>query len=396
MKIACVLIPHFPLSAEIYRQSRCIGSRPVILVNARASRRLVLDFSPDLTGLMPDMPLQAALSRCKSVALVEADMPYYHDILVHILETLEKIVPAVENAGLGCAYLDIAGLEAIYGGKGGLLKAIFQAIPGAFKAQLGIADSKFPAYVAATRAQAGEAVEVTTETRDFLKDYPVDILPVSWRTIERLRSFGLEKLGQVAAIPIGPLQAQFGREGYAIWHLANGIDNRPLLSRRSAEYIEEHLSFPAPTVTLEVILLAVDSLLTRAFSCPRLRGRCARWSTLTAQLSNGAVWQRRVAFKEPAGSKSQALFSIKSSLELISFPGPLEDLGLVLSGLTGETGRQESLFLNIRRSRLAGLSEALQQLEARLGKKPPIFQVRTLETWSRIPERRQALIPYSL
>lgn len=394
MKIACVFIPHFPFIAEVLRQPE-LANKPAILVNSHASHRVVLDFSPDLAGLTTNMPLQAALSRCMGTSLIESDIPYYQDAFVHILEELERVVPVVEDAGLGCAYLDIGGLDELYGGRGGLLKAILGAIPVAFKARIGTAQGKFPAYVAATSPmhQGGHAVEAGAAGH-FLKDYPVDILPASWKTIQRLHSFGLAKLGQVAALPIGPFQAQFGRDGYEIWRLANGFDSRPLLPRRSAESIAEHLDFTAPTATLEVILIAVETLLSRAFSRPQLGGRCVRWATLSGQTSNGLVWQRRVAFKEQIGTKSRALFAIKSSLESVTLPGPLEDLGLLLSGLSGETGRQENLFLHIRRQQQ--LTEAIQQLEARLGKKPHIFQVRSLETWSRIPERRQALTPFSL
>ena len=41
------------------------------------------------------------------------------------------------------------------------------------------------------------------------------------------------------------------------------------------------------------------------------------------------------------------------------------------------------------------LKEALRQLQARLGAQPPIYQVREVEPWSRIPERRQVLVPFS-
>ena len=400
MKIACVLIPHFPFYAEFHRRPELADKpRCIIGVNTHASRRVVLDFSPACEGLQPDMPLQAALSRCKNVTLIDSDMPYYQDTFVHVLEDLESRCIGVEDAGLGCAYLDVSSLEELYGGRDGLLKAILDAIPGAFKAQIGMAQGKFPAYVAATTPmhRSGQAIEVGPDAGDFLKGYPVDILPVSRRTIERLHSFGLESLGQVAALPVGPLQAQFGWTGREIWRLANGMDSRPLLPRSSAESIAEHLTFPAPTATLEVLLMAVENLLSRAFARPLLQGRCARWATLSGQTSNGYVWQRRIVFKEPAGSKSRALFAIKSALESLSLSGPLEDMGLLLSGLTGETGRQESLFLNVRQRQQLG--EAIQQLEARLGnpdKVRIIFQVRSMETWSRIPERRQALTPFSL
>ena len=38
------------------------------------------------------------------------------------------------------------------------------------------------------------------------------------------------------------------------------------------------------------------------------------------------------------------------------------------------------------------LHQSISQLRARLGLAPPIYQVRELEPWSRVPERRQALV----
>jgi DNA polymerase-4/protein ImuB len=101
----------------------------------------------------------------------------------------------------------------------------------------------------------------------------------------------------------------------------------------------------------------------------------------------------RVAFKEPAGSKVKALFAIKAKLDGIALPGPLEDMRLTLSGLTGEAGRQESLWTEIRRDQQ--LHDAVDQLESRLGAAPPLYQVREMEPWSRIPERRHALVQLS-
>ena len=60
--------------------------------------------------------------------------------------------------------------------------------------------------------------------------------------------------------------------------------------------------------------------------------------------------------------------------------------------LTGEAGLQSSLFNDVRREE--NLREAVRQLEVRLGRRPPIYQVREVEPWSRIPERRQALVQY--
>ena len=79
-------------------------------------------------------------------------------------------------------------------------------------------------------------------------------------------------------------------------------------------------------------------------------------------------------------------------LEALELPGPLEDMSLTLSGITGESGLQSSLFSDLRKQ--DQLKEMMRQLEALLGCRPPIYRVRDVEPWSRIPERRQALVPF--
>ncbi|HZA24247.1 MAG TPA: DNA polymerase Y family protein, partial [Dehalococcoidia bacterium] len=64
----------------------------------------------------------------------------------------------------------------------------------------------------------------------------------------------------------GSIQAQFGVEGLKAWQLANGIDHSPLVPRPFRELVSESLTFPSPTVTLSAILVAIEFLLTRAFS----------------------------------------------------------------------------------------------------------------------------------
>ncbi len=100
-----------------------------------------------------------------------------------------------------------------------------------------------------------------------------------------------------------------------------------------------------------------------------------------------------MVFRSPIGSRAHAFPLVGTALEGRPPPGPLEDLRLTLSALTGEGGRQESLFRDVRRQQ--NLEEAVRQLRERLGVQPPIYHVREVEPWSRMPERRQALVPFA-
>ena len=338
------------------------------------------------------MPLQEALSRCKVAALVQADEPYYRTIFHRVIESLSQRSPLVEKADLGCAYVGVDGLEAMYGDEARLVASLLQARTPDFNARVGLARGKFPAYIAAVLSGGGQATRVPENVAGFLKGLYIDLLPISWENKVRLHRFGLHTIGQLASLSIGSVQAQFGPEGRMAWELANGTDNSRLLPHKPEETVSESLTFPSPTTTLYAIQSAVELLLGRAFANPALRGRHVRTADLESMVLRKPSWTRHFAFKEAVNSKDKALSALKASLETVDLPGALEDMRLTLSGITGEFGIQAGLFPDMRRQEQ--LRESMKQLEARLRSRPPIFQVRDVEPWSRIPERRQALVQF--
>ena len=92
------------------------------------------------------------------------------------------------------------------------------------------------------------------------------------------------------------------------------------------------------------------------------------------------------------GSRDPALAVIKSALESVALPGPLEDMKLTLTGLTGESGIQANLFSDVRKQEQ--LRESIRQLRVRWGGQTPIYLARDLEPWSPIPERQKVLVPF--
>lgn len=394
MKIACVLISHLPAKAE-QRRHPDLRRRPVIITEESRAKRVVLDSSPEAAGVSAGTPLQEALSRCKDATLLQADMPYYQKVFDRVIEGLQQRSPLVEKAELGCAYVGVDGLEGIYGSEARLITSLLQATPHDLSARLGLACGKFLAYVAAATSSGGHATRVPDDAAGFLAQLPVNLLPISWDKKARLHGFGLHTMGQLASLPVGSVQAQFGTEGKLAWDLANGVDPSPLFPYSQEEAVTEFLTFPSPATTIHAIVPAVEVLLGRAFSQPALRGKYVRTAEMESSILNKPPWTRRFAFKTAINSKGRALSVVRSSLESAELPGALEDLKLTLAGITGESGIQGGFFSDVRRQEQ--LRETMRQLEARLGpsaKGPPIYQIRDVEPWSRIPERRQALVPY--
>jgi DNA polymerase IV len=385
----CVLLSHFSLRCEVLRNP-AIEGQAVIIIYGTGSRKLVLDYSPELEGLQRDIPLQEALSRYDRAEIVQADIPYYGTVFNRILDNLETRSPLVEGPEPGIAYLDIDGLQYIYPEDIKLVEAVREVIPESFSSQIGIAIGKFPAYLAAGCSPSGGYKILTGDISQFMAGLPCDILPVSLKTKRRLGDFGIKTLGRLAAMPEGPLQSQFGPEGRLMWELARGNDDTPLYPRLWEEILENSATLTSVTVSLETMLAAFEGLLTPVFAQITVKGLGIGCLNLWTRTWDSERWERKIQFKEPAVDLKATLSRVRQVMEDFPQPGPVEEVGIKITRLAYCRGHQKSLFRDVRNH--DNLLEDIHQLELRQGA-TRVFKLKEVEPWSRIPERRYALTP---
>jgi DNA polymerase-4/protein ImuB len=389
VKILCILLPHVPLKCETVRNPGLADCRVVVLHGA-GSRKAVLDYSPDIDGVQKDMTLQQALARDSEVELVQADLPVYWSAFNSVLDVLEfSVSPLVEGPELGTAYLDIGGLHLIYPDDESIIRAVRDVIPAAFGTQMGIAGGKFPAYIAALNSPLN-GYKALSGDLGFMSDLSCDVLPVPMKHKTMLREFGIHTLGQLAVFPAGPLQSQFGSEGVKIRELARGFDDTPLYPRDTRDVIEENTMLPSVATSIDTVLAVVETLVSRVFGKISLKGLGIHNLALWTRSYDSEYWERTIRFKDPAMDMKSAVSRIRRVLENYPQPGPVEQAGIRVTRLGYPRGRQNSLFTEIRGRN--HLMEDIRQLELRQGN-PQVFRIKEVEPWSRIPERRYALIP---
>ncbi len=141
---------------------------------------------------------------------------------------------------------------------------------------------------------------------------------------------------------------------------------------------------------MEAILVGVESLLSGILRETKGKGICAL--LLWANIWGSGYWEQSIKFKEPALNTRNALSRIKQMLENHPPPGPVEELGIRITALGTGSGHQKNLFSEVRSK--DNLLDDIKQMEVRLGGHQ-VFKVKEIEPWSRIPERRQALVPIS-
>ena len=389
---ACVLISHFRAKAEARRNTK-VRDRPVVIVDRSEGRPLVVDSSAGASHVKAGMTLEEAMSHNTNTIVLDADGPYYSKVFDQILKSLQAVSDRVEKAELGIAYVGLDGLETLYNGEANLVRALLNSIPSDLNPRVGIGSSKFAAFIAARTSKPGGASRVPDDVASFLAPFSIDHLPVSSDAEARLHRFGLNSMGDIASLKVELFVDQFGPEGKRIWELCNGIDDSPIVPLEYEESILEHLSLPFYSTSLEVLNVAVDSLLKRAYFRPRMRGKYVAKAQLQCTTFNSACWEKPFNFKHGIGSWERASFAIKSQLETDPPQSPIEDVTLTLSRFTNETGTQSALLPDVSKDRQRELIDVDQRLRAKMKGEHALYKVVEVAPWHPVPEMRALQVP---
>jgi nucleotidyltransferase/DNA polymerase involved in DNA repair len=385
-----------------------------LLASGESSRRTIWQVSERAheAGVRPEQLVSQAVSMCPSLTLLEPDPAHYDAAVESMLELLAEITPILEPAGRGRVFLGMDGLGRLFGSPERqakrALNSLFRIFPAPLVAatRAGMAPGKFGAWVAAASARSGEpAIIAESELSRFLARCPVGSLPVDPLIVQRLERLGLQTLGELRRLPEPSLIAQFGDEGRSALAWATGRRIDPVRPWHRPEPIRVSLDFPNPVGITETLHGALDRLIERALSRPARRGRSVTSMRLGAQLEGGGSWFVETVLREPTSQRERIASALRMKMA-ISPPPKAVDILIVELTQFGAPSAQTSLFdrKNENGRAAAGrelaqgevppsLRDAVKELKLRLGHSP-LYRVVEVDPWSRIPERRHALLSF--
>ena len=370
---------------------------PLVLGPRPGERPLITDRSPEAAerGIRPGMALREALAVAPDIVVVDPNPARETEVSEAIIAALSELSPIIEPDQPGRCYIDLTGSTRHMGPPDRAAERMIAEIPATLRPRVGIAPGKFAAWVAARKAPAGRSrVVLPGAVSAFLAPEPSTALPLPPETTDLLIRLGLKSLGQLAALPLGAVTSRFGPDGHRAWLLASGRSNTADMTvrmRRPVPTVTERIALPAPSTSREMVFLGVDELITRTFGHPDMRDRHVRQVLLSVGIENGRSWDRMLTLREPTGYERLGVV-LRRRLDHLELPGAVEHLTITLTGIITAPARQETLP-GIRHQRSRPLVEAVQHLKQRYGASP-IYRIAEVEPWSRIPERRHALISY--
>jgi DNA polymerase-4/protein ImuB len=404
---ACVWIPLFPLRCEEARQGG-LAKYPTALLAPDTTRKLwQVSSLARHAGVKPGMTVSQAIGLCSTLHLIEPDPVHYDDCFSRLLAALNEISPVIESGELGLAYVGCDGLEGIFGSPGKIVDAIrgmmerwnvHHSIIPSFR--LGFGLGKFTAWVAASRAKPSEAVIVPVGAeKKFLASQPISVLPLDSDTHRRLRLLGLRTLGALAALPEAAVTAQFGALGKRLWRLAAGRIAEPVEGRIAPEPIVAALTFFTPIGERELLVHSLDQLIARALKHPRRIGWRVQAVRLRAGLEGGGSWLATHLLKDPTADAGRIAAPLQTRLEQSPPTGAVERLILEFTAFAPGTTELQLFARDAQAAARAGQQRALQSAarEIRMrvqGGRANLYHVIEVQPWSRLPERRYALIDY--
>lgn len=401
-RAACLWIPLFPLRCEEHRRPD-LEKKPLALLSATDTRR-VWQIAPTArrAGVSAGMTVSQAIGLCPTLVLIEPDPVYYDEQFTHLVAALGHVSPVVEPVELGRVFIGVDGLERLIGPPERQLAMMRRALDRRTGwvsiARLGWGRGKFVSWIAAARAKPGKPMIVRDhEQRTFIAQQPTAVLPILPDTHRRLVQLGLKTLHDIARLPEVAMVSQFGREGREAWQLASGLARDPVIGQEHPEPIVAALHFSVPIADRLLLANAIHKLVERALKHPRRIGWRVRATRVRAKLEHGASWLVEAIHKDPTAYSERIVAPLKIRLEHSPPTGAIESLTVEFTDFA--QGTQElQLFArdaasSVRAGRQRALEHAATEIRSRL-KRPMLYHIIEVQPWSRIPERRYALIDF--
>src|SRR6266404_7312618 len=222
-RIACLLVADFPLAA-VRRAEPELRGRPLVTVDDDDPRAPLTAISAEARALGVRVGLGTAQARAISSALVVRQPSAEVCRAAHeaLLDVADSFSPRVEDASPGLAFLEIEGLQSLFGSESHLATSLTARLRRVgLDGRVGVASTKTAARLA---AQTGEGVDVvrTGEERQRIAALPVSVLAPPEELSVTLGRWGIHSCDQLAALPVTAVGWRFGDVGIRFWRTARG------------------------------------------------------------------------------------------------------------------------------------------------------------------------------
>ncbi len=225
------------------RDNPDLAGKPII-ISGRSKRSVVSTASYEARkfGIHSAMPVFKAKQLCPHIIIVPGNMEKYRQNSKKIMEIISRFSPLVEQVSIDEAYIDISGLERLFGSPEQIafkLKTkIYEQL--SLSCSIGIAPIKFLAKIASDMQKPdGLTIINKSQVKHFIQNLEIKKVPgVGKRAMKQMEIMQIHTLGDIGKYDLSILTKKFGKLGKRLLELSDGIDN----SKVATDYLRKSIS----------------------------------------------------------------------------------------------------------------------------------------------------------
>lgn len=259
-----------------------------------------------------------------------------------VMEILRDVSPAVEQVSIDEAYVDLEASDLTDFSPPALtcfltdLQARVEDATDGLMASAGVASSKMMAKLASEMNKpAGVCVIPAGDEVSVLEPMSVRAVNgVGPATAARLRSFGVETVGDLARLSLVDLVSVFGdKHGHSLYALARADDNRDLTLTREAKSISAEETFDTDVRERRILRREIELIAERVAERMSEKGMFARTVHLKARLPDFTAVTRSATLAGATGDAATIAHSARRLLDSIDTGDGVRLIGVGVSSL---------------------------------------------------------------
>lgn len=365
----------FFASVEVARNPRLAG-KPVVVGAGDRSVVLAATYEARALGVRSGAPIARARVMAPQAIYLVPDHSEYHRVSKGVMEILHAVTPLVEQVSVDEAFLDVSGSLRRLGTAHEIGESIRAEVYGRFgvTCSVGIARSKFVAKLASTNCKPdGLMLIPNNRTVEFVQCLPVGALwGVGAKTAERLASWGITEVAQLAALSQQELSRMVGQASAAhLLALAWGKDEREVSVERVEKSVSAETTFAKDLFDTQEILAQMLTLADHCASRLRARQMVGRTVSIKVRNSQFETITRSVTLRSPTQSTNEIYGSARELFLALKRDLAVRLIGVRIEGLeeVGNTLFQDTLEASVTESTIThNKSErVLDEIRAKFG-----------------------------
>jgi DNA polymerase IV len=372
-KIIHVDMDAFYASVE-QRDNPELRGKPVVVGGSPQSRGVASTCSYEARkyGIRSAMPLAEAYRRCPHAIFVPVNGRKYREVSLQINKIFHDYTPIVEPLSLDEAFLDVTGSTRLFGSAENIAKEIKARIQKELEltASVGLACNKFLAKIASDlKKPNGLVVVAPDKIQQFLDPLPVErIWGVGVKTAERLHGLNIRCVRELRQLEVEYLERLFGIGGNQLYHLARGIDERPVEIERGVKSIGREITFSEDIRDREALATFLLELTVDVGRKLRKEALKAKTINLKLRFKDFSTITRARTLDSLTNLDEDIFASSSELLQEVVLKDSVRLIGVSVSNLSDQEDSQLSLFAEPKQEK-ENLTKAVDQLKERFGEK---------------------------